>query len=90
MIRITKNLSEKLTEILTQNGLSIRYEKGTFKGGYCILDEQKIIVINKFYPIESRINILIEVLRQIDIDPSTLNPEQEKLLHQIKQLELKL
>ena len=90
MIRVTKNLPKKLAEILSQNGLSVRYEKGSFKGGYCILDDQKIVVINKFYPLESRVNILIEVLRQVEIDPMVLDIEQGKLLQQVKQLELNI
>ncbi len=45
---------EKLAESLE---VKIIQEKGNFKGGYCLLEKEKIIVINKLKPLEQRIKI---------------------------------
>jgi hypothetical protein len=36
-----------LEELTRQLGVQLRYEKGDFEGGYCILKEQKMMVVNK-------------------------------------------
>ena len=52
---------------------TIRYERGNFQSGYCIVENRKIAVINKFFDEEARINCLLEILSTIDVDPSSLN-----------------
>ena len=68
----------------------VRYEKGNFRGGNCVLKEDKVVVINKFYPFESQVNTLIEVIRTIEVDENKLSKEQLLLLNQLRQVELKL
>jgi hypothetical protein len=68
----------------------VRYEKGNFRGGNCVLKEDKVVVINKFYPFESQVNTLIEVIRNIEVDENKLSKEQLLLLNQLRQVELKL
>lgn len=65
MIKYTPQLLKKIEEVFTDNGYTVRYEKGNFKSGFCILEDRKIIVINKFSVIESRVNTLIEILKVI-------------------------
>ena len=52
---------------------TIRYERGNFQSGYCIVENRKIAVINKFFDEEARINCLLEILSTIEVDPSSLN-----------------
>ena len=84
-MRYTKTTQSKLQEILKSQGYSIRYEKGNFKGGYCVVMTQKVVIINKFFPLESKINTLAEVIRDIELDPSMLSPNQLSLIKQIQQ-----
>ncbi len=37
----------ELEELTRQLGVRLRYEKGDFEGGYCILKAEKILVVNK-------------------------------------------
>ncbi|RMG69372.1 MAG: hypothetical protein D6722_10520 [Bacteroidetes bacterium] len=83
-MRITRNTQEKLQTILKDQGYSIRYEKGNFKGGYCVVQAQKMIIINKFHPLESKIGTLAEIIRDLEIDESALTPDQIKLVAQCK------
>ena len=42
-------------------------KKGNFKGGYCILEKEGLIVVNKFNPIEQRIRALAQAFSKRDI-----------------------
>jgi hypothetical protein len=66
MIKYTPQYLQKLEDLLKENNYTIRNEKGNFKSGYCILEFKRVIVINKFSTIESRINALIEILKELD------------------------
>lgn len=82
---MTKHTQEKLQEILKTQSYKVRYEKGSFAGGYCIVQDQKVIIINKFHPLESKIGTLMEIIRQIELDLTLLSDSQQKLVHQIHQ-----
>lgn len=68
----------------------VRYEKGNFKSGYCIIEEQNVAVINKFFPMESKVGALVEILRSIEVDEARLDETQRKLLHKVRQTEISL
>lgn len=63
----------------------VRYEKGTFSSGYCVLEHKKVVVINKFLNIEGRINALVEILPSISIEEETLSGEMQKWYAQLSQ-----
>ncbi|NBV12722.1 MAG: hypothetical protein EBS07_01460 [Sphingobacteriia bacterium] len=90
LLKITKNLLNKMELLLDALDYQVRYEKGNFRGGNCVLKEDKVVVINKFYPFESQVNTLIEVIRNIEVDENKLSKEQLLLLNQLRQVELKL
>ncbi len=81
---MTKGTQEKLQDILKSQDYKIRYEKGSFAGGYCLVQDQKVIIINKFHPLESKIHTLMEIIRQVDIDPEPLSDSQQKWVAQLK------
>lgn len=84
----TKGLHSKLEGIFSALQYKIRYERGNFRSGHCLLEEQNVIVINKFYPLESKINALLEILRHIEPDLSLLDASQKKFLQQLNQTEI--
>lgn len=67
MAKFTPQYLKKLEDLLKENGYEVRYEKGNFKSGFCILEAKKVVVINKFSTIESRIQALIEILNVLVI-----------------------
>ena len=83
MIKYTPQFLNKLEEVFEENGYHVRYEKGNFKSGYCLIEDRKIVMINKFAAIESRINTLIEIVKVLD---STGALAGEKTTQVIKQL----
>jgi hypothetical protein len=78
-MKFTQNTLDKVEKIVEDCGYIIRYERGTFQSGYCILQEKKVIVLNKFLQTEGRINTLIDLLPQLDINFDALTHESQKL-----------
>jgi hypothetical protein len=68
-----------LEKIAEEAGYVIRYERGTFQSGYCILEQKKVVVLNKFLQTEGRINTLIDLIPQLDVHPESLSDESRKL-----------
>ncbi len=74
-MKFTRHTLKKLESIFDDLDYSVRYEKGTFQSGYCLLEDTKIVVINKFYDVESRINTLLDILSGILVDTELLSDE---------------
>ncbi len=89
VMKPTPSLLEKLENILGKSGFKVRYEKGNFKGGYCLLEKEYIVVVNKFFPLEGKINTLVEALEALPISTEVLTAEEQKLFHQLRQQKLK-
>ncbi|MBI3259808.1 MAG: hypothetical protein HYZ54_10095 [Ignavibacteriae bacterium] len=65
---------EDLTQIAGQFGYVIRKEKGGFRSGNCVLNSQKIIVVNVLAPYESRVSIIARVLAELPLESVFLKP----------------
>lgn len=74
---------DKLETIAEEAGYIIRYERGTFQSGYCILEQKKVIVLNKFLQMEGRINTMLDLLPQLPIVTENLTPESQKLFTEV-------
>jgi len=85
MIKYTQNTLDKLEAIPEQCGYILRYERGNFQSGYCILDNKKVVVLNKFLQTEGRINALIEIIPQLNIDTDMLDDNAKKLFAEISE-----
>ena len=78
-MKYTQTALDKLETIVEEAGYVLRYERGTFQSGYCILEERKVVVLNKFLQIEGRINTLFELIPQLDINTELLSEESKKI-----------
>lgn len=82
--KYTPNTLKKLEQLFEEARYIIRYEKGTFNSGYCILEDRRVAVINKFLSVEGRINALIEILPTIDVNEDELSGEMQKWYKQLR------
>jgi len=73
MYKFTPQFLAKIENIFAQTPYILRYEKGTFQAGHCILKSEKIILINKFYSLEGKIQALLEILAQLELDTSVFD-----------------
>jgi hypothetical protein len=78
MIKYTKHNLNKLEDIFRDLKITIRYEKGNFQSGYCIVSGKNIVIVNKFFDIEARMNILFEILEDSEIEVEGLSAENQE------------
>jgi hypothetical protein len=75
---------QKLERLLGEGEYKLRYERGTFQSGYCIIEQRKVVVLNKFLDVEARINTLTELIPQLELNVDLLTQENQKLLAELK------
>ena len=88
MFKYTRHSLKKLETLFQALDYTIRYERGNFNSGYCIVEDRRIAVINKFYDTEGRINVLLEILGAVDIDIARLDDKSLKFYRQIQKLDV--
>ena len=69
-----EQLVKELEELSEKSGIALRYEKGDFDGGYCVLKAERIIVINKRLAIPKRASVLAQALAEVGIEEMYLKP----------------
>ena len=85
MIKYTNQFLSKLEDLIAESDYTLRYEKGNFKSGFCVLKDQKIIIVNKFYPTEGKINAVYEILRTVSLDTTRFTEKSQKFYQEIIQ-----
>jgi hypothetical protein len=88
MLTITNHTLEKLETLLKTTGYRVRYEKGNFKTGACLLQNSKMVIVNKFAGLESKILAIAELARSLEINENLLDDKQTAFLYQLKQTKL--
>ena len=83
MIKYTTNFLTKLEEMIGESDYTLRYEKGQFKSGYCVLRDQNVIIINKFYSIEGKINAILDILKGLEIDKTRFSEKSLQLYEEL-------
>lgn len=86
-MKYNATMLEKIEKLLHETGYVIRYERGNFQSGYCILEEKRVLVLNKFLPVEGRINTLIDIIPQLNINPENLPAESKKIFESLMRAE---
>lgn len=71
---------EELIEVLDKLGYTVRIEKGIFKGGFCLLREQKLFLLNKNLEQDRKINILVKNIAGIGAEGIFLKPNIRELV----------
>jgi hypothetical protein len=82
-IRYTPATLDKVEKVIGEAGYIIRYERGTFQSGFCILESKKVVVLNKFLQIEGRITTLIDLLSFLNIQADHLSIESKKFYEEV-------
>ncbi len=82
-IKYTKHFLNKLEDVFAESDYNLRYEKGAFKSGWCMLKTNKVVVVNKYFDIEGKVNCLIDILRGVDINTDNLSDKNKMLYKDI-------
>lgn len=87
-MKLTQTTLNKLEDILGESEFVVRYERGNFQSGWCLLESKRIVVLNKFLNLEARINTLLELIPQLDIQFDKLTHDSQKLFEEVQKLSL--
>ena len=82
-MKYTQTTLDKIEKLIEEAAYIVRYERGSFQSGFCILEDKKVVVLNKFLQLEGRINTLIDLIPQLKIDVDALTPESRKVFEDI-------
>ena len=78
-LKYTKQFQKKLENIFPDLEYRLRYEKGNFKSGFCVLRDEKVVIINKYYTTEGKINTIIKFLKSLNYSVKNINVEILKI-----------
>lgn len=84
IMKQNQTILQKLERILTEGGYVVRYERGNFQSGYCILEQRKVVVLNKFLQTEGKVQTLYDLIPLIALSIDALSGESQKLYLSIK------
>ncbi|MCF8406630.1 MAG: hypothetical protein K9G06_02025 [Chitinophagaceae bacterium] len=87
-MKLTQTTLDKLEDILGESEFVVRYERGNFQSGWCLLEAKRIVVLNKFLNLEARINTLLELIPVLDIQFDKLTHDSQKLYTEVQKLSL--
>ena len=65
---------KELESAVEQLGLRVRREKGNFRGGYCVRNDEEVLMLNRVHPPEVHLAVLADALRTMDVDKVYLKP----------------
>ena len=82
-MKYTQHNLDKIEKVAEDCGYVIRYERGTFQSGYCIFQDRKVIVINKFFQTEGRMNALIDLMPLLQINFDALTHDSQKVYDEV-------
>jgi hypothetical protein len=88
IMKLNQSTLDKLEDILGESDFVVRYERGNFQSGWCLLESKRIVVLNKFLSLEGRINTLLELIPVLDIQFDKLTHTSQVLYNEVKKLTL--
>ena len=68
-IRYTRKLLHQLEHTFREANYKLRYERGQFRSAPCKIHAVRVLVINKYLSLESKIELLISLLQSHSITP---------------------
>jgi hypothetical protein len=81
-----EEILQELKSVADQLGATVRFEKGDFKGGYCIIHDKKVIVINKMTNLQKKVMILSSALKELGVDEIYLTPRVREVIEEMSGL----
>ena len=87
-LTLTQHTLDKLELLLKALDYKVRYEKGNFKTGACVIENSRVIVVNRFSNLENKILSLAELVQTLETEGSQLDEKQKSFLYLLKQTKL--
>lgn len=71
----------ELEQLLEQCNYTLRKERGSFRGNNCVIEGDRLVIINKNKPIESQVGTIARILSDIDLSAIYIKPAVKKELN---------
>ncbi len=71
---VQEQILKELEDLAAKSNIALRYEKGDFDGGFCVLKEERLIVINKRLVAQKKASVLAQALAEVGIEEVYLKP----------------
>ena len=84
----TQSNLTKLEMLLGAMGYSLRYEKGNFRSAACMVKDKKLVLINKFATLDSKIAALMEIIMILNPDENIFESKEKAFYLSMKQTTL--
>lgn len=78
----TSTIIEELEGVAQRLGVEVRFEKGNFQGGRCVVDGEEVIMVNKHDLPETQLVVLADALREAPLDTIYLKPAVRRALEE--------
>lgn len=78
-----EQIIQDLKAVAQQIGVTVRFEKGDFRGGYCILKDSRIIVINRNSDVKRKSIILAKALSELGLEEIYLPPNIKQFIEDL-------
>lgn len=78
-----EEILQDLKSLAAEMGATVRFEKGDFKGGYCLVKDSKVIVINKMANFQRKVMILSAALKELGIDNVYITPKLREVIDEM-------
>jgi hypothetical protein len=82
-----EDIIAEFKELAVQLGASVRFEKGDFKGGYCIVSDKKQIIINKLANTQRKAIILANALKELGVEQMYLTPRLREIIDEMIEMD---
>ena len=79
----SEKLLLELETILEKTGYRLRKERGSFRGADCIIEGNKLVIVNKNKPIEAQLSTIAKFLGSVDLTDSFIKPAVRKELEKL-------
>lgn len=83
-MRYTQTTLKNLEALFGELDYAVRYEKGNFQSGYCLVENRRIAVVSRFFDTEARINCLLDILATLEFDAENLSEKSRELIQKWK------
>lgn len=80
-----EKLQLELESLVERSGYSIRKERGTFSGDHCVIEGEKLVVLNTKKPPEQQIGLLYRILKKAELEDLYVKPAVRKELDLLRQ-----
>lgn len=79
----SEKLLLELESVLEKSGYKLRKERGSFRGADCVIEGDKLVIVNKNKPIEAQLGTIAKFLGSVDLTDSFIKPAVRKELEKL-------